>query len=95
MSDSISRVGIVDKVEAVRQKKEVVRLDVTIRVETMLASIHYGEDLHTDHYKVAMPPDSPVNPGDIVAVSFEFQSPFRQRFVPALDVSNGDDEEEE
>jgi len=92
--DYYNQTGIVDKVRAVRNNAgEVLRLDVTIRVETGLDTTSYGQDQHVDEVTVGMPVDANVNPGDVVSLALHFTNPFGQRFQPALEVGESDEEE--
>jgi hypothetical protein len=94
MEQQITRAGIVEGVSARRKNKEVVSLAVNVRFDTMLVdSYAYGEGTtQTDEVSFSLPPNSGVNPGDVVVMDLTFKSPFGQRFVPALSV--GDNEEE-
>lgn len=90
----ISTAGIVDKVEAKRNGAgDVLRLSVIVRVETDYAQTYYSENKHVDEIMLSLPVDSRVNPGDVASVTVAFQSPFGDRFRPALEVSNGDDDD--
>jgi len=97
METVIERAGIVEGVKARRKNTEVVSLAVTVRFETMLVdSYAYGNtETQTDEVIFSLPPDSGVNPGDVVVMSLAMKSPFGQRFVPALTVSNEEDDAEE
>ena len=88
----ISRAGIVEGVKAKRKGSEVVSLAVSVRFDTMLIDEYaYGSSGETkvDEVQFHVPPNSGINPGDVVVINLDFKSPFGQRFVPALTV--GDD----
>lgn len=84
--NTISRVGIVEGVEAARKDKEVKYLSVTMRFETELDGTYYGEETRIDSMVISVPVTANVNPGDAVVMVAEFQSPHGARFVPALDI---------
>lgn len=100
MEQHISRAGIVDAVSARRRNSEVVSLAVNVRFETMLVDRYaYGDSsTQTDEVVFSVPPNSGINPGDVVVMELSFKSPFGQRFVPALSVGDEeaiDDEEDD
>lgn len=92
MSEQISRAGIIDGVTARRKNdgNEVVSLGVKVRFDTYLnKTYNYGEQkTEVDEVMFSMPPNSNVNPGDVVVMTLDFKSPFGQRFVPALTMSD-------
>lgn len=88
----VSRPGIVDKVHARRKGGDVVRLDVMVRVQTEFPQTYYTDEAHVDEMMFSMPPDSRVNPGDVVSINMQFAAPFGQRFKPALEASTSDDD---
>ena len=96
METQIDRAGIVEGVKARRKNTEVVSLAVTVRFETMLVdSYAYSDDTVVDEVVFSVPPNSGVNPGDVVVMSLGFKSPFGQRFVPALTMSDELDDVDE
>lgn len=90
----IYTVGIVDRVSAKRNNAgEVLRLETTVRIETKFETTYYGQDYQVDELVLSLPVDAQVNPGDVVAISMLFESPTTARFQPALEASNGDEDE--
>lgn len=90
----IVRAGIVDKVEAVRNNSgEVLRLALKVRAETEYQEIYYSDKKHVDEISVSVPVDAGINPGDLVSITMTFANPVGQRFAPALEVSNDNDED--
>ena len=95
METTIERAGIVEGVSARRKNSEVVSLAVTVRFDTMLMdSYAYGENsTQIDEVTFSVPPNSGINPGDVIVMTLGSKSPFGQRFVPALTVGEDDEEE--
>ena len=99
--DTISRTGVVDKVQAKRRKGEVVYLEALIRFETgLVSSYDYTQDIRIDEISVAFGPLAGINPGDLVQMDLVIQSPLTQRFAPALeasvtDVDDDDDDDDD
>jgi hypothetical protein len=92
----VSRVGIVDAVQAKRKNSEVVSLAVTVRFETMLVNEYsYSDETRTDEVIFHVPPAEGVNPGDVVVMGLSFKSPFGQRFVPALTMADNENPADE
>ena len=94
LSDFVARVGIVDRVAAYRIRDEVTYLAVTVRFETPFKGSSYSDEKKVDNVEIAMPPDSGVNPGDVVSLSLGFKSPFGQRFNLALEATNGEEDDD-
>jgi hypothetical protein len=92
MTTPISRLGIVEGIEAQRKDKDVKYLSASLRFETELDGTYYNEATKIDTITISLPVSSGVNPGDAVIAEFTFQPPIGERFVPALTV--GDDSEE-
>jgi len=100
MSEPISEMfvhnGIVDKVRAVRRNDEVQYLEASVHLK-------FDEDDYQGQYggtvtadlAIPLPATTKVNPGDVVAVHMQFVNPFGQRFVPALEVSEPDELDED
>ena len=92
----LSRAGIVDRVEAVRNNAgEVLRLNLKVRAETEFQQLYYKNEKHVDELTFSVPVDSGINPGDLVAISMQFANPIGQRFVPALEASTVEDEDDD
>ena len=92
-SGFLSRAGIVDRVEAVRNSAgDVIRLNVKVRAETEYQQTYYRDNKHVDEIVFSLAVDSQVNPGDVVSIQMQFASPFGDRFRPALEASTGDDD---
>ena len=96
MDTTIERAGIVEGVKARRKDSEVVNLAVTVRFEAMLRdSYAYGENTVVDEIVFTVAPNSGITPGDVVVMPLGSRSPIGQRFVPALTVSNEEEDDEE
>jgi hypothetical protein len=54
----------------------------------------YGGNVTFDPILI-LPVDSGVNPGDVAVINVAFQSPFGQRFQPALEASTNGEEDDD
>ena len=94
--DTISRTGVVDRVQAKRRKGEVVYLEAMIRFKTgLVSSYDYTQDIRIDEISVAFGPLAGVNPGDLVQMDLVIQSPLTQRFAPMLEAGTVDDDDDD
>ena len=96
--DRISRTGIVDEVKAIRHNDVVTSLQAAINFKTELRdSYQYSnsDSLQVDKIVVTMSALAEVNPGDLCQLDIIIQSPFTQRFQPALEVGSDDDDEDD
>ena len=83
----IHRTGIVDTVQAMRKKGQVVNLRTTIRFETEVEDSYAYEDKNAvDEVMMSLPAHEGVNPGDVVIMNISFKDPMGRRFQPALEV---------
>jgi len=92
LTEALGFNGIVDKVRAVRVNGEVNHLEATIHIK--LGDEYkgtYGGEV-TMELAVRLPVRSNVNPGHVVQASFTFMDPFGQRFNPALEMGQDEDD---
>ncbi|GAF70568.1 unnamed protein product [marine sediment metagenome] len=89
MSEYIRRAGIVKGVTAKEYGGEYRHLSVQVSFETQEPTAGWQSgsgEKKVDEFNFTLPIGSPVNPGDVAVVTMEFESPFGQRFKPALEV---------